>query len=58
MESENIIFNMKRSPIDERDWILKNENIELPKILDYRKDLLEIRNQGNQGTCLHNQLLV
>ena len=51
MESGDIIFNIKRSPIDERDWVSKNENIELPKILDYRKDLLGIRNQGNQGTC-------
>lgn len=51
MENSDIIFNIKKSLPDERDWIFRIENIEIPKILDYRKDLLEIRDQGNQGTC-------
>lgn len=51
MENNKKILNVKKSPIDSRDFVFKNNNIELPKILDYRKDLLDVRNQGDQGTC-------
>ena len=53
MDNDKKILNVKKSPIDDRDWIFKNKNnnIKLPLILDYRNDLLPVRNQGNQGTC-------
>ena len=49
------ILNIKKSPNDFRDWYFRNNNNEelqnLPLTLDYRPDLLPIRNQGIQGTC-------
>ena len=48
----NIILNIIQSPVDDRDWIFdislsgKKNNI-----VDLRDDLMEIRNQGSQGTC-------
>ena len=48
----NYILNVKQSPFDGRDYIYSSsDNIELPKVLDYRKDLMPVRNQGSQGTC-------
>lgn len=51
----DIICEGIQSPNDYRDWIY-NSNIDynknnLPIILDYRQELLSIRNQGDQGTC-------
>uniref|UniRef100_A0A6C0AYD7 Peptidase C1A papain C-terminal domain-containing protein n=1 Tax=viral metagenome TaxID=1070528 RepID=A0A6C0AYD7_9ZZZZ len=55
IDISNIILNIKESPDDNRDWIYdKRVNINIGKaktVLDYRKDLLPIRNQGSQGTC-------
>lgn len=42
------------SPYDDRDWMAESiyqEEIILPKTLDYRPDLMPIRNQGLQGSC-------
>ena len=39
-----------QSPYDNRDWIYAS-SFEIKNILDYRKDLLDVRNQGSQGTC-------
>ena len=51
MDDNKIIFNVKKSPVDSRDWIFKKNNLGLPEVLDFRKELLPIRNQGSQGTC-------
>lgn len=44
------------SPMDERDWIAESiypesNELKLPKTLDLRKDLQEIKNQGRYPTC-------
>ena len=45
-------FNFKKSSKDKRDYVYNSCNLNpLPEILDYRKDLMPIRNQGSQGTC-------
>jgi len=50
-----IIINGLFSPHDSRDWLYDNylnqTNYSLPNILDYRTNLLPVRNQGNQGSC-------
>jgi hypothetical protein len=50
-----IIINGVFSPHDSRDWLYDNylnqTNYSLPIILDYRTNLLPVRNQGNQGSC-------
>lgn len=49
---DNIVIEGIQSPYDNRDWIYDNvDNDKLPTILDYRSNLLPIRNQGSQGTC-------
>ena len=45
------ICNVKKSPRDKRDFILKTSNKKIPEELDLRIDLQPIRNQGKQGTC-------
>ncbi len=55
-EYKSVILNGIVSPNDSRDWIYdnylnKNKNINLPEILDFRNELLEVRNQGTQGSC-------
>ena len=45
------ICSIKKSPYDGRDYIYKNINGSIPKILDYRNELFSVRNQGNQGSC-------
>ena len=56
----NYKTNLKKSEFDIRDYIfkgqqtkeiLKIESFNIPQSLDYRKDLMPIRNQGSQGTC-------
>lgn len=52
----NTILNGIVSPDDNRDIIIDNmifqdDYYKLPKILDYRKDLLPVRDQKNQGSC-------
>jgi C1A family cysteine protease len=45
-------LNFKKSYRDKRDFIYNSLNkIKLPEILDYRNELMPIRNQGSQGTC-------
>ena len=55
-EYSNLILNGIRSPNDDRDWfydkyLVSNKNYFLPNILDYRNELMPIRNQGSQGSC-------
>ena len=45
------ICNLKKSLPDSRDYIFSSDNLNIPKKLDYRKDLQPIRDQGKQGTC-------
>ena len=48
----NYICNVNKSPDDLRDYIyIGNNDNYIPDILDYRKELNPIRNQGKQGTC-------
>ena len=50
--SDDIILNVIKSPIDNRDWLIGNKlNIVVPQLLDYRYLLQPIRDQGSQGTC-------
>jgi hypothetical protein len=46
-------FNVKKSPVDDRDWKVSAKfiAIQFPPTLDYRQDMFPIRNQGNQGSC-------
>lgn len=50
-----IIINGIFSPHDSRDWLYDNylnqTNYSLPIVLDYRIELLPVRNQENQGSC-------
>ena len=49
------MYNAKKSEDDDRDFIyedfIKIKLNQIPTIVDYRNDLLPVRNQGNQGTC-------
>ena len=52
----NKVLNVKKSERDERDYILEilvgvNNLNKSSSICDYRNDLLEVRDQGSQGTC-------
>ena len=43
-----------QSPDDQRDWVAESiysSNYQLPEILDHRKKLQAVRNQGKQGSC-------
>jgi C1A family cysteine protease len=49
-------LNLIPSPLDNRDFIFKTENVirkikSYPDSLDFRDDLMPVRNQGAQGTC-------
>jgi len=45
-----MILNVTQSPEDNRDLIFTSSS-EIKLILDYRGELLSVRNQGTQGTC-------
>lgn len=54
MDKNSIKLNIKKSPVDERDFIaetIHSAEGEVPATLDLRPDLQPIRNQGQQGTC-------
>ena len=48
-------LNVKKSSRDERDYILEilvgTNNFKNASICDYRNELLQVRDQGDQGTC-------
>jgi C1A family cysteine protease len=47
-------FNLEKSPVDSRDFMLESiypEEVTLPKVWDLRKEMRPIRDQGTQGTC-------
>jgi C1A family cysteine protease len=47
-------LNVRKSPVDPRDYKVKlflAKPVELPIVVDYRKDALPIRDQGDQGSC-------
>ena len=47
-------FNLQRSPIDERDFLLSTiypADVTLPAVYDLRDQMSAIRDQGTQGTC-------
>jgi C1A family cysteine protease len=50
----NYKFNLKRSPVDTRDILVKSvypQEIILPDTLDLRGNLPPVRDQGTQGSC-------
>jgi C1A family cysteine protease len=50
----NYKFNLKRSPVDNRDILLRSvypQEIVLPATLDLRGNMPPVRDQGNQGSC-------
>jgi len=50
----NYKFNLQRSPIDKRDFLLSSvypADVKLPEVLDLRPQMRPIRDQGVQGTC-------
>mgnify|MGYP002348337800 CR=1 FL=1 len=50
----NYKFNLQRSPVDERDFLLSTVypvDITLPETYDLRPEMPAIRDQGTQGTC-------
>jgi len=54
-EYKNLILNIIKSPNNQEDWIFdkyltQNKNYELPNIIDYRNELLDVRCQGSQGS--------
>ena len=54
MDKNKLTLNIKKSPVDERDFVaetIHSAEGELPSTLDLREDLQPIRNQGVQGTC-------
>jgi C1A family cysteine protease len=54
MEPMSYKFNLKKSPIDVRDYMLEAiypEAVKLPEEWDLRPQMRPIRDQGQQGTC-------
>jgi intein/homing endonuclease len=54
MLATNYKFSLKRSPVDQRDFLLSSVypiNVKLPEVYDLRSDLPPVRDQGNQGSC-------
>lgn len=52
--ANDYILNLKPSVLDERDLLLENiypEKVSLPNKWDLRKQLLNVRDQGQEGTC-------
>jgi hypothetical protein len=54
MDFTHYKFDLQRSPIDARDFMLESiypESVALPESWDLRKYMRPIRDQGNEGTC-------
>jgi C1A family cysteine protease len=50
----NYKFNLRRSPVDERDFLLSTvypADVTLPEVYDLRPEMPAVRDQGTQGTC-------
>ena len=50
----NYKFNLQRSAVDERDFLLGTiypDQVTLPEVWDLRSQMQPIRDQGSQGTC-------
>tara|TARA_B110000971_G_C20038360_1_gene515890 strand:- start:3812 stop:4726 length:915 start_codon:yes stop_codon:yes gene_type:complete len=47
----DFICNLTKSPEDIRDFVFKGNDEKIPESVDYRDQLQNIRNQGDQGTC-------
>jgi len=50
----NYKFNLQRSPVDKRDFLLSSvypADVKLPEVYDLRPQMRPIRDQGVQGTC-------
>ena len=50
----NYKFNLQRSPVDERDFLLSTvypADVTLPEVYDLRPEMPAVRDQGTQGTC-------
>lgn len=54
MDFRKYQFNLEKSPVDPRDFMLESiypESVTLPKTWDLRPQMRPIRDQGTQGTC-------
>lgn len=54
MEEKKYKLDLLPSPVDCRDYMVDSifyKTIKLPETLDYRTELLPIRDQGHQGSC-------
>ena len=54
MDFTNYKFDLQRSPLDTRDFILESiypEEVSLPEEWDLRPYMRAVRDQGHQGTC-------
>ena len=54
MDTSKYLFNLEKSPVDPRDFMLEAiypDSVVLPKVWDLRSQLRPIRDQGTQGTC-------
>jgi cathepsin K len=50
----NYQFNLKKSPVDPRDFMVESiypDPVTLPDVWDLRSNMRPIRDQGQQGTC-------
>ena len=51
---KNYKFNLQRSPIDPRDFMLESiypVQVDLPEVWDLRNNMPSIRDQGQEGSC-------
>ena len=54
MDANKYVFNLQKSPIDPRDYMLESvypESVTLPDVWDLRSQMRSIRDQGTQGIC-------
>jgi len=54
MDATKYKFNLEKSPIDSRDFLLESiypVKVSLPETWDLRKYMKPVRDQGNAGTC-------
>jgi len=54
MNYNEYLFNLTKSPVDPRDFLLESiypETVTLPEVWDLRSQMKSVRDQGQQGTC-------
>lgn len=54
MDARKYKFNLEKSPVDPRDFLLESiypVKVSLPETWDLRKQMKNVRDQGTEGTC-------